>query len=103
MTVPLLSPSGSVLASGAYVEESVTTPVTVNVVELADPLRVKFPSVQIPFAAVTQVTVPIWLLKVPLTVAPATATPAESRAVTATFGCHFFTEEVVVALSRSPT
>lgn len=104
MVVPLLSPSGSLLAAGAYVDEAFTTLVTVNTLELVDRLRVKFPSVQMPFAAVTQVSVPLWLVNVPLTVAPATATPAESTTVVATFGCQFRRDdEAVVVLSRSPT
>lgn len=104
MVVPLLSPSGSLLAVDAYVEEAFTTPVTVNTDALVDRLREKSPSVQTPSAAVTQVSVPAWWLNVPLTVAPATGVPLESNTVAVTFGCHLFRDEAAMeALSRSPT
>ena len=104
MEVPLLSPSGSLLAFGWYVDEAFTTFVTVNTVEFTLFLRLELTRVQMPSAAVMHVTVPFWVLNVPLTVAPATATPFASKTVMATCGCHFFDDEVeLVALSRSPT
>lgn len=103
MVVPLLSPSGSLLAFGAYVDEAFTTLVTVNTVLVVERVREKFPSVQVPLAAVVQVSVPLWLVNVPLTAAPATVAPAEFTTVAVTFGCHFLIEEAaVVELSRSP-
>ncbi len=102
MALPELSPSGSVLAVGVYVESALTTPVTVNTVELVFRLREKLPSVQVPLAAVVQVSVPVLLLNVPLTVAPETATPDASRTVAVTLGCHLLEDVTVVALSRSP-
>ena len=102
IVVPLLSPSGSLLAFGAYVDEALTTLVMVNTVFVVDRLNEKFPSMQVPLAAVVQVSVPLWFVNVPLTVAPATVFPAESITVAVTFGCHFLIEEAaVVALSRS--
>ncbi len=77
------------------------TLVTVNTVDFVDRLREKSPSVQAPFAAVTQVNVPLWLVKVPLTVAPATTVPVETSTVAVTFGCHFFSGNAAVALSKS--
>ena len=76
--VPLLSPSGSLLAVDVYVEDAFTTLLTVNTVLAVDRLREKFPSVQVPFTAVVQVNVPLWLVNVPLTEAPATGFPDES-------------------------
>lgn len=102
MEVPLLSLSGSLLAADAYFDPAFTTPVTVNTDLLMSRLREKFPNVQVPFAAVVQVNAPLWLLNVPLTVAPATAAPVESRTVAVTFGCQLRSEEAVVALSKSP-
>ena len=104
MVVPLLSPSGSVLAVGVYVEESAATLVTLNTVDLVNTVKEKFPSEQVPVAAVVQVNVPVWLENVPLTVAPARAVPVESRTVAVTLGCQVHPDEPeVVALSRSPT
>lgn len=104
MVVPLLSPSGSVLVVGAYVEEVAVTLVTLNTVDLVKTVKEKFPSEQVPVAAVMQVNVPVWLEKVPLTVAPAKAVPLESRTVAVTRGCQVHHDEPdVVALSRSPT
>lgn len=92
------------MALGAYVEEAFTTSVTLNTVLLMKRLTEKFPSVHVPLAAVMQVNVPLWLVNVPLTVAPATACPLESRTVAVTFGCQFQRdEEAMVALSKSPT
>ena len=91
------------MAVDVYVEEAFTILVTVNTALVVDRLREKFPSVQVPLAAVVQVSVPLWWLNVPLMVAPETATPSESKAVAVTFGCHCHLDEAaVVALSRSP-
>ena len=104
MVVPLLSPSGSVLAVGAYVEESAVTLVTLNTVDLVNTVKEKFPSEQVPVAAVVQVNVPLWLENVPLTVAPGRAIPFESKTVAVTCGCHVHQDEPdLVDLSRSPT
>ena len=100
--VPLLSPSGSLLAVDVYVEDAFTTLLTVNTVLAVDRLREKFPSVQVPLAAVVQVSVPLWWLNVPLTEAPVTGVLDESMTVAVTFGCHLVAEAAVVALSRSP-
>ncbi len=79
------------------------TSVTVNTVALVLRLREKFPSVQVPSAAVVHVRSPLWWLNVPLTVALATALPVEFKTLAVTFGCHLNSDEAaVVTLSRSP-
>ena len=90
------------MAVDVYVEDAFTTLLTVNTVLAVDRLREKFPSVQVPFTAVVQVNVPLWLVNVPLTEAPATGFPDESMTSAVTFGCHLVAETAVVALSRSP-
>lgn len=59
MVVPVLSDSGSLLAAGGYVEEPLTTLVTVDTVDLVNREREKLPSVQAPCSMVTQVSVPL--------------------------------------------
>ena len=90
------------MALALYVDEAFATLVTVNTVELVRRLREKLPSVQVPLVAVVHVSVPVWWLNFPLTVAPETATPDASRTMAVTFGCHLLEDVAVVALSRSP-